>query len=440
MNRGAAALVWATAALSLAGCTDARGGGSSGVDTSGFAATSSAPPPDLAKFLHPDYTVDSQVQAGLTPNHPASVVVTSSGPGLIPGAPVTGGTGDVQILKFDGQAHRWVMAFDAADQMTTPGSTASMGPLLDQSHPISDVRARTVQFAGRSVPALVLSGLDAGTNHPSNVAAIVDLSAGPAQIIWRSSDQGLAAPVITGPAAGQAVEVTAAYLPPGTPACCPVRPFRRIIGVKPNGKIDVVSDDRPYLGVWLAPNDTFTSAHGAAVVLGLDAGSPALSQLRPGDLLLGLDGAGAQPSTGQPVPQVEQIAQHHAGDTVALRVGRSGQVVVLSVHLGSWASEGASAPAPGLGHLGVQLDGSMKIAGGEENSPAQAAGLQVGDVVKSVNGVSVSTQTDLEVALWGTVGVQVPLIYVDSSGVSRTVHLAPGLPPQSMPAATIEHA
>jgi S1-C subfamily serine protease len=66
---------------------------------------------------------------------------------------------------------------------------------------------------------------------------------------------------------------------------------------------------------------------------------------------------------------------------------------------------------PWLGVYAHEVDNHVMIAGVAPGGPAHRAGLQIGDVVLSVGGTSVSSLSDFYLALWslGAAGVEAPL-------------------------------
>jgi transposase len=119
---------------------------------------------------------------------------------------------------------------------------------------------------------------------------------------------------------------------------------------------------------------------------------------------------------------------------------RSGQVHSVPVTLGSALAPAASSPGPGVGHLGVDLSGSFQVVNEDGDSPLQAAGIQVGDTLKSIKGVTLTRPIDLNIALWGTGGQKIKVVYIDTTGVSRTATVVPAVVRASQSALTVGHA
>lgn len=410
--RGGRALYIGAAILcfSLSGC-----GGSSSQESA----------PSLGKFLHKGYTVISQRSVGLVTGEPDADVVVSVGPGLHPGAPTAGGTGDVQVLTYDPQATRWVLSFDAADRADTdvviPGD-----PLLDQSHTIAHPGAAPVWFTGADKPSLVVWGMDEFTNHPDYNVAVVSFARGTATVNWADTgrdptSEDLARPVVVGQAPHQTIRLTASYLTSQDSACCAVRDFTRTISMR-NGAIQVTADDRPYVGIYVTPDPE----SGGARVLRVDPGSPASGKLLPGDVITGLGAWHAgMDSQNLPDPIVDALAQHRAGQSVVFRIERGQSVSTVPIELSSVLNPGASAQPPTSGHLGVTVTNDMKIVDGSEASPLLNFGVMADDILVSINGQQLRNPHDLAVAMWGTGGHQIRLSYKDTTGLVHTISVTP---------------
>lgn len=385
------------------------------------------PAPDLSKFLHANYSVTGQQKIGLVPGEPDAIVVESTGPGPTKEKPVSGGTQNVQVLAFDTQAKRWVVVFDASDQISVEQVATGM-PLLDQTHPIERAHAQALRFAGADRPSLAIWGLDNSTNHPSFAIAVVSLTKGAATVKFAQTgtdpdNLGLDVPRVSGDPKAQVLKLVADFVPAGTPACCAVRTYTRTVSM--NGQsVQVTADDRPYFGVYATPDLTTAGA----TVLRVDPGSPASKKIRVGDVIVGVDqeAAAEDDDTGSSAPIVDALAKHHAGDVVDFRVKRGAITATLPVRPSSVLDPGFLAAEPENGHLGVTVDDSdFTILDGTQESPLLPAGLSAGDRLLSVNGRAIRESDDLAIALWGTGGQSVPIAYEDSEGVDHTVNITP---------------
>lgn len=149
----------------------------------------------------------------------------------------------------------------------------------------------------------------------------------------------------------------------------------------------------PFLGVGYDTNDA------GAVITQVVPGSPAAEAgLQSGDVITALNGKPVEAATGL-AAAVQSLA---VGDTVALTVLRDGETVELSAVLAARpeseffeAQPFIQQPRPYLGAALEDSDKGIVIREVDANSPAAAAGLQVGDVVKSLNGAAVTTSREL---------------------------------------------
>ncbi|NVK40396.1 MAG: DegQ family serine endoprotease [Oceanospirillaceae bacterium] len=119
--------------------------------------------------------------------------------------------------------------------------------------------------------------------------------------------------------------------------------------------------------------------------------------IESGDLITGVNGR-ATPTTGD---LRNSIAFSDIGETVTLTILRDGKERELDVKVGEPVKLAGSEIHPLL--KGVELepnpDGGVKITGLDSTSGAAASGLRPGDVLLSVNRISVSTVEDVEQAL-----------------------------------------
>lgn len=147
----------------------------------------------------------------------------------------------------------------------------------------------------------------------------------------------------------------------------------------------------PYFGVHLRP-----SADGV-VVRRLVSGGPAeTAGIKAGDVITSING----------VALTERDSLRDAldgvvpGDTVTVVVDRDGASKTISVTTGSQADRPTAAEIPYLGARperpmdGTGVPRSFTVGVVDAGSPAEAAGLKVGDVITSVNGTAVSDPRD----------------------------------------------
>jgi len=115
------------------------------------------------------------------------------------------------------------------------------------------------------------------------------------------------------------------------------------------------------------------------VAVGAVAPESAAAQagLKAGDTILGVNGKRTRGMTSEQVGALLSAAQ---GTSADLTIGRGDQILDLNVTVEN---------AGGRGQLGLQVatkDGEYVVAGVRPGSPAEAAGLKVGDVLLSVGG------------------------------------------------------
>jgi hypothetical protein len=378
-----------------------------------------APAPDLAAVLHANYRVLSTSSVSLTGGPVPETIVVSAGPGLDPANPVDGGTENVQLLVYDKLARRWNVAFDAASNVL-PADYSQPEPkahaLLDQAHTITDVAVTPLRMTKDAVSQLLIFGRDGYYNHPVGMTAIVRFDSATPLITWSDEISNAVAPVGSGPPGTQMVSLTAGWVTSADPACCPARQFTRQVGARTDGIIGVLSDDRPWLGAWIASASQSSSSPRDAVVVETVPNSPADAVLRVGDHVVGLVGAAKPTNTTLDLDVVDQIAVAHPGDKVVLSV-RRGRTIELPVTLGSYADPSAqSHTAPIAGYLGVQMvsapagapQGAL-IASVTPGTPAARAGLAPGQLIQAVGDVPIADADGLSAALFGRAGQTVAL-------------------------------
>jgi serine protease Do len=141
-----------------------------------------------------------------------------------------------------------------------------------------------------------------------------------------------------------------------------------------------------------------------ALVSKVDAGGPAeKAGLKAGDVIQSVNGQPVVASGDLPA----HLGQLRPGERVKLKVWRNGSTVDVAAQLGNAsapATKAASGAAPEAqaGRLGLALrpiesqerqqlgvSGGLRVEG--VSGPAEAAGVQAGDVVVSINGTAVST-------------------------------------------------
>lgn len=146
---------------------------------------------------------------------------------------------------------------------------------------------------------------------------------------------------------------------------------------------------RAWLGVRVEPV-------GEAVVVTsvMPTGPAAEALIRPGDRLTSLDGL----RLNTPADLTAALDRSVGGQVVSLRLLRDGQLQLADVHLADWAAQPVVTsgltlrPSPGAGGVVVAV---------RPGSRAESAGVEVGDIVRLVNGLPVRAPADVKSALQG---------------------------------------
>jgi serine protease Do len=196
--------------------------------------------------------------------------------------------------------------------------------------------------------------------------------------------------------------------------------------------------ERGYLGVLpedLTPEirESLNIEQGA-LVRRVDEGTPAWNAgLRAGDVVTEFNG---QPIKGQ-IDLRDKIADLRPGTKVSLKVLRDKRTLTLEATLGSPETQVAQAPRENQSNsdtkLGIEVSAldtemrkQMKVDAGvlvkalDENSPAAAEGLQVGDVIRSVNGETVNNPEQFRQAVSQVRSGQMMRMTVVSKAEGRT--------------------
>ena len=173
--------------------------------------------------------------------------------------------------------------------------------------------------------------------------------------------------------------------------------------------IEVLSETLPALRRGARVSRAFLGIHTrmdgrSVVVRSVIPASPAdRAGMRPGDAISAIDGQRvASPETVQAI-----LDRLSGGSRVSVRLLREGQLQILDVTLADWASQSVVVggmtlrPAPGTGGEVVAV---------RPRSRAEHAGVRVGDVVRSVNGVPVRAPADIKARLSGGAPSQLDLM------------------------------
>jgi len=177
------------------------------------------------------------------------------------------------------------------------------------------------------------------------------------------------------------------------------------------GWLGVLLDDKR--SPWLAKTSERTSdPQGGVVIAGVVMDSPAeRAGLRSRDRLLTVEG---RPVRGK-ADLAARIRDLSPGDWIELTVERRGRARDLRVTLGqrpprpvrlqrAWIGAEAIDLTPGLReHFGAPAEAGVMVSGIEPESPAEVAGLELGDIVCAIDDLKVDSirQLDLLVARGG---------------------------------------
>lgn len=127
-----------------------------------------------------------------------------------------------------------------------------------------------------------------------------------------------------------------------------------------------------------------------AEISGFSQGSPAQQAgLRLGDRIVAID--------GEKIDSAAQIGEHtlyFPGKTLSVAVEREGRTLVLPVTLASQELSDKFGNKAKVGDLGVEMLPAV-VGGFHGDSPAEKAGIEVGDRIVAVNGVAVSGFADI---------------------------------------------
>jgi hypothetical protein len=297
-----------------------------------------APPPNVAAFLPPDYRVVNATQVNLdgsaTPQLAVTAVGTASGTGFAPST--------VIVLAWDPIARRWTAVFDASklDSYQTGLQSGENGPGLIGG---TGTPAVAVVHDHRDHTNDLVYWLQAAAGNGTElIVGVVHYTNQFARVVWNFNADEAHSPLsgqatigVIGSAPHQQVKVTLPWQTAVDSRSSAARLYSFVVAPDAQLGVDqygVVSDDRPLVGVGLVavPN----SDQGQVVYIAPQA--TALGILQVGDLVNGIDGE-APPALGLLGPAViDQVAQHHPGDTIALDVVRQGRQLVVRIRLGEW--------------------------------------------------------------------------------------------------------
>lgn len=133
----------------------------------------------------------------------------------------------------------------------------------------------------------------------------------------------------------------------------------------------------------------------ALIVASVVASGPAdRAGIRPGDTLTAIDGH----AVASPDELASLLDELPGGEPISMRLRRDGQLVLADVVLGDWAEQ--PIVVAGL-TLRAEPGSGGQVVAVRPGSRAERAGLQVGDVVRRIDGLPVQAPVDVKGALQG---------------------------------------
>jgi hypothetical protein len=333
---------------------------------SASAGERAVPPPNLGRTVPPNYRVLHEWHERLSGQSVPEVVVTSIGP-------LNGQTGfhpaDLQVLSWDSLAARWDLTFDAEKVRVyegvaplgsnqPPGPITPVGPpslLLDPKGDDQIGQVAFVRFDDRPVVNLVFTAfVGYGGSGQRAMLIILSFQQGRANIAYQWVGQDGIGFRVTNTRSGQQLVATAPYWTFGDAHCCPLRNYRFTIGIDKHGFLTSLSDDLPWLGLYVTPTipekplHPGSNARSPVRAVGIAAHSPAASAFHTGDIIEAVRGA-RHPKSEQHLlgpAIVDEVETLKAGTQVSFLVDRGGRFLTITVRLGSIIDPSALAAEP----------------------------------------------------------------------------------------------
>ncbi len=300
-----------------------------------------------SQFLPATYRVTSMTPVDLDGSAMPQVVVTAVGTVADGGssglAPST-----VLLLTFDSQANRWTKTFDASQEQSYQASTQQgAGPgLVDPTGAGPQVELIHDHPAGGADLLYWLNSV--GGNSGNLIVGIVHFATGVATLVYsEDGDEGhvgsFDVPISTtagvrviGSGPRQTVQIALPWLTAADSRSQATRMYTRTLAPNRTG-YQVVADDRPYVGVAIAPLVGGTEAR----VESVDPKSPASGELEVGDILTGVVGTALSNNITSALigpPVIDEVAILRPGAAVTLRIVRNGQSSDVTLRLAHWSS------------------------------------------------------------------------------------------------------
>ena len=364
MRRAVILVVLLVISISLAGCGGGSGKKKSTTRTSTSATStslpSSVPKPNLGRIVPANYVVQKIQYAKLSGQATPDAVVVSKGPssgdfGFHPA--------ELQVISWDAIAERWNVIYDAQKdkefqvQYGTNGSnqyitsppdleTAST-PILDRTADGDVDQIAFVRFGTEKKLDLVFSTTQnyGGSGSPGNLV-VIGFDQGEANLRYLWFGDGGVGFDVSGSGAKQTLAASARFWTPVDAHCCPVREYSFVVGEDAEHSITSLSDDRPWLGLFVQAVEESASDSPLEVVDVL-AGSPAASLFQQGDVITEIVGAKTSEDQGSLGPAlIDQLALEKAGSRVTIRIDRGGAIKTVTVKLGSYIDTSAQNAEP----------------------------------------------------------------------------------------------
>lgn len=151
--------------------------------------------------------------------------------------------------------------------------------------------------------------------------------------------------------------------------------WQRIAIVAAGAIVNIVFALIVYFVICSASNSYYTTT-----ISKLDGGALYDSGLRTGDKIIGIDGKRVMT-----MRTVEEIIAETDSENMSFRIERDGNVVDIPV----------TVPYQTHGFFGIAFENDKKVLYIYKNSPADKAGVKVGDVIEKVNGIELANSQEI---------------------------------------------
>lgn len=151
--------------------------------------------------------------------------------------------------------------------------------------------------------------------------------------------------------------------------------WQRIAIVAAGAVVNIIFALVVYFAICSASNSYYTTT-----ISKLDDGALYNSGLRVGDKIISIDGKKVMT-----IRAVEEIIADTESEDMLFRIERNGEIIDMTV----------TVPYETHGFFGIAFEGEKEVLYIYKNSPADKAGVQVGDVIKSVNGIELANSQEV---------------------------------------------